>query len=34
MLINAEKWEKEQIEKGYIPDKDGIWHYKKDGEQE
>ena len=34
MPINTEKWEQEQIEKGYIPDKNGMWYYKKDNEQE
>ena len=28
MPFDVEKWEQEQIEKGHIPDKDGMWHYK------
>lgn len=27
MPVDAEKWRKEQIEKGNIPDKDGVYHY-------
>ena len=34
MPLDPKQWEMEQIENGYIPDKNGKYHYKiKDGEQ-
>ena len=37
MPVDIEKWHKEQIENGYVPDENGYCHYTlkpKDGEQE
>ena len=27
MPLDIEKWKKEQIDKGQVPDKDGLYHY-------